>query len=284
MVNCASNNQFCVDQLTGDPGNKAYAGNASCSADPAPDNGRTTDETLIPCTREAVPRNEISFSCRQAGVLPDPDNCQKYEFFTTTDIRGYLKKNHFRYYFCPAKGGSPDAFTCPANYAFDPTYPESFPCRHIGTNNAYCIRATCSSANEILKYPSMTSTAHGQIGVVCYPGKKFVYRCGPNALFKIDNAKNTYCDATCTINGQRFGDLKNGTSFQVCVSNSASSAGPYVKLDYVCPIGHVYNVMKNECVPDSSSVPSMKQVVDTLCPLESTERVSAANCPTRGVM
>lgn len=144
-------------------------------------------------------------------------------------------------------------FTCPEGYAFDPSLPDDFPCRHMRGNSALCITAApCVSISAIkLNYQYLTA-AMGQIGVFCIGTLKFVYRCGPNTQFKLDTNLKPICDITCSVDGQRFADPFKVSSYYVCTLNLAANA--YIKLSYNCPSNYVFDAKKNECIYNVSTL------------------------------
>lgn len=144
-------------------------------------------------------------------------------------------------------------YTCPEGYAFDPSLPDDFPCRHMRGNNALCITAaSCVSGSSLkLNYQYLTA-AMGQIGVYCIGTLKFVYRCGPNTQFKLDASSKPICNKTCSSDGQRFADPFNPASYYVCTLNLAANA--YIKISKNCPTNYVFNAKKNECVYNGSTI------------------------------
>lgn len=110
-----------------------------------------------------------------------------------------------------------------------------------------------------LNYQYFTA-AMGQIGVLCTSTKKYVYRCGPNTQFKVDEASKPYCDITCSSDGQRFANPTKLTSYNVCTLNSAATA--YIKVPFNCPKNFVFDAKKNECVSDTVPNDKFKKILD----------------------
>lgn len=160
------------------------------------------------------------------------------------------KKN--RYFFCPSYLGEATALACPEGYGFDPSLPDAFPCRFTRGDAKKCISATCTGVtSKVLEYKSLSSSK-GQIGLQCIGSFSFVYRCGPNSKFRVENSIPTCSPATCSKEGQRYSDLRHPSKYNVCVKNLADNG--HVIRSFNCPKSYSFDAKKNECVQDMASI------------------------------
>lgn len=183
---------------------------------------------------------------------------------------------NLRYFFCPSYLGEATELACPEGYAFDPSLSDAFPCRFTRGNSDTCISATCTGGtSQVLRYPSLNNAAMGQIGVHCIGSLSFVYRCGPNTQFRVENSRPTCAPATCSNDGQRFSDVRNPAKYNVCTLNLAGNS--YIIRSFNCPKNHYFDAKKNECVQDFASI---NQLLDTICPLD-VAPAAPLSCPAR---
>lgn len=168
-------------------------------------------------------------------------------------------------------------FFCPANYAFDPSLPDEFPCRFTKGNSAYCITASCGS--PLFRYPYF-NTALGQFGVSCAnPMNPTVFRCSAYSTFSSDANQVQTCTGQCSYDGQRFANIVGGhQSYTVCALNAAANA--YIEIIRTCPGDSTYNAKTNECDLD---VTALRAIVNVVCPPNAASPIpEIANlCPPR---
>lgn len=182
--------------------------------------------------------------------------------------------NFFSYYFCPSELGNPSSHQCPVGYVFDPSLPDAFPCRFTRGRTDLCITASCPSTPTVLRYPNMTP-AMGQVGFFCIASSIFIYRCGANTQFVVNNSVPS-CNSVCVTEGQRNVDPENPSQYTVCYFNELGNQ--LLRTNMSCPRNYTYHARRNECVEDLSDI---ENIVDTLCPSDSLSRVATAFCPAR---
>lgn len=80
---CSGDINFCKDDITvagtGAAKVAKYAGNAVCSSIPSKDSNKLVAGTTPDDCAAPPPPPKTSFNCKSIGIVPDPDNCQKYD-------------------------------------------------------------------------------------------------------------------------------------------------------------------------------------------------------------
>lgn len=154
----------------------------------------------------------------------------------------------FSYFFCPTNLQDPTSHQCPVGYVFDPSLADVFPCRFTRGRTDLCITASCpntATGGTVLRYPNMTP-AMGQIGFFCIDTAMFIYRCGPNTQFTVNNLVAS-CNSICVTEGQRNANPDNASQYTVCHFNDLGNQ--LLRTTMSCPRNYGFDARRNECVP-----------------------------------
>ncbi|CRL01882.1 CLUMA_CG015354, isoform A [Clunio marinus] len=162
------------------------------------------------------------FQCLDAGIFPDPLNCQKY-------------------FFCYEDGGDLTAveYTCEKYYVFDPSGINNEYCRL--TIGRHCITADCNneSKNVLLEYPYWSD---GQIVAMCRGSSPpLVTRCAEGFVANL-NTLPIECEFVCKTPGN-FPYPGDDTKYNYCF---AVSGGLEHKVNSCFP-NYYFNPGTNVC-------------------------------------
>lgn len=190
-------NRFCVEDT---------AGNAFCR------------DTAAPACASA-----LSFVCTSAGVFPDPLDCKKYYFCSTTLV--------------------PTNMLCPDLYVFDPSRTNNNYCRF--TRNKYCTKVSCgTTTRNIVMAFKWFPIRMGSYIAACQGSATVaprMYRCAAGFSPLLSQVP-VLCNLIC--NGPARGeDTSDPTRYFECVFNGSK----WVQQSNSCGPNEKFNASTNKC-------------------------------------